>query len=177
MRDWIRAATEADAAEIADIYRPMVESTAISFETEPPDAAEMRSRITTILASHQWLVNEYAGHIQGYAYSTPFHARRAYRWSVEVSVYVREGARGAGVGRALLTALIEDCRERGFVNVFAGIALPNDSSRRLFEALGFERVALLRQVGFKLGAWRDVGWWQLRLIEAPPHPPEPRRTR
>jgi L-amino acid N-acyltransferase YncA len=113
------------------------------------------------------------GRVAAYAYASRFHARPAYRWSVEVSVYVDGNHRGRGAGNALLRSLLRELDRCGFINAFAGVTLPNPSSVRLFEGLGFEQVAHYRDVGFKLGAWRDVGWWQKRLRDPPRSPSEP----
>jgi phosphinothricin acetyltransferase len=167
----IRAATDVDAPEITDIYRPVVENTMISFETEAPTIAEMRARLRATRNPHEWLVAEQGGRVDGYGYSAPLHSRSAYRWSAELSIYVREHERGHGIGRALLEALIATCRRRGLVNAFACIALPNPASQRLVETCGFTNVGTHEQAGFKLGAWHDVGWWQLRLRDRPLPPP------
>ena len=116
--------------------------------------------------SHEWLVCEHAGGLVGYAYAGRLRPRAAYDGSVEVSVYVAADAPGAGIGRKLLTSLLERLKARDFVNAFAGIALPNPASVRLFESVGFEQIGIERSVGFKLGAWHDVGWWQVRLLPA-----------
>lgn len=164
----IRPAVKEDADRVVLIYEPIVRETAISFETQPPTEAEMAARI---LASDAWLVYEDAEALLGYAYAAPFHRRAAYRWSVEVSIYLAEDARGGGVGRQLLGALLDDLRKRGFVNAFGGIALPNPASIRLFESFGFQQIALQKKVGYKLASWHDVGWWQLRLREPSIPPP------
>jgi phosphinothricin acetyltransferase len=173
---WIRDADpDRDAAACAAIYAPHVEDSAVSFEEQPPDAAEMAARIERYGASHAWLVAEREGRVVGYAYATAFNERPAYRWSASVSVYVGEEARGSGVGRALYEALFDRLRERGFRTACAGITLPNEASRGLHESLGFEQVGLNRKIGWKHGAWHDVGWFQREL--APPGegpPPEPR---
>jgi phosphinothricin acetyltransferase len=164
-----------DAAACAAIYAPHVESGAVSFEERAPEAGEMAARIERYGASHAWLVTEREGLVTGYAYATAFNERAAYRWSTSVSVYVAEDARGQGVGRALYLALFERLRERGFRMACAGITLPNAASVGLHESLGFELVGVNREIGWKQGAWRDVGWYQLELApagEAPP--PEPR---
>ena len=157
-------------AAIRQIYAPIVKDSAISFEETPPSSEEIAERIAASLA---WLVAVADGEVIGYAYASPFHERAAYRWSSEVSVYLAQAARGRGVGKALLASLLNRLTAMGFVNAFAGIALPNPASERLFESFGFEKIAHQREVGFKLGKWHDVGWWQLRLREPPVPPPPP----
>lgn len=171
----IRTATLDDAAAVAAIYAPVVQHTAISFETEPPDAAEMRSRIEKTLASLPWLVAEdEAGAVCGYAYASRHRERAAYQWSVDTTVYVRQDQRGRGVGRALYGALLPLLTELGYAQAFAGIALPNAGSVGLHEAVGFQALGVYRNVGFKHGQWRDVGWWQKTLATpAQPQPPRP----
>lgn len=164
----IRSATPDDAAGVLAIYAPIVTGTVVSFEETPPDEQEMRRRIA---ASHAWLVADDEAGVAGYAYAAPFHERAAYRWSVEVSVYLAERARGRGLGRSLVAELLAQLTARGFVNVFAGVALPNDASVALFESFGFVKIAHQRQAGFKMGAWHDVGWWQLELQGSPVPPP------
>jgi len=164
-----------DGAACAAIYAPHVEGSAVSFEERAPDAAEMGARIERYGAGHAWLVAEREGEVVGYAYATAFNERPAYRWSTSVSVYVAEAARGEGVGRALYEALFERLRERGFRMACAGITLPNEASVRLHESLGFEQIGVNPEIGFKEGAWHDVGWFQLELAPAPDGPPpEPR---
>jgi phosphinothricin acetyltransferase len=168
------AHSERDAAACAAIYAPSVEGSATSFEERPPDAAEMAARIAAYAATHPWLVAEDGGEVVGYAYACPFQQRPAYRWSASVSVYVAAGRAGQGLGRALYTELLARLRRQGFRNACAGITLPNAASVGLHESLGFEPVGVNREVGWKHGAWRDVGWWQLQLGPAPANePPEP----
>jgi L-amino acid N-acyltransferase YncA len=159
----IRKATAADAAAVQAIYAPIVEHTAISFEEEPPTAAEMARRIADYSATHAFLVAEIGGEVVGYAYGSPHRARAAYRHSAEVSAYVAEDARRTGVGRALYTELLAILTEQGFHAAFAGIALPNPGSVALHEAVGFTPIGVFHQVGFKFGGWHDVGWWE-RLL-------------
>jgi len=160
-----------DAAACAAIYAPHVEGGPVSFEERPPSAGEMAARIEHHAASYAWLVAERDGRVVGYAYATAFNERPAYRWSTSVSVYVAEGERGAGIGRALYTELFERLRERGFRMACAGITLPNEASVALHEKLGFKSVGVNREIGWKHGAWHDVGWWQLELT--PPAPASP----
>ena len=166
MRKSIRLATESDAAAIASLYRPIVESTAISFETEPPDESEMRRRIAATTPAYPWLVCEREGVVTGYAYASRHRVRAAYQWSVDVSVYVDALHRRAGIARGLYTSLFAILAAQGFFNAFAGITLPNAASVALHEHLGFQPIGISRNVGFKLGAWRDVGWWQRPLQPA-----------
>ena len=160
-----------DAAACAAIYAPHVAGSAVSFEERAPDAAEMAARIERYGASHAWLVAEREGEVVGYAYATAFSDRPAYRWSASVSVYVADGAHGQGVGRDLYGALFDRLRERGFRMACAGITLPNAASEALHERLGFELVGVNREIGWKDGAWRDVGWYQMELAPAGEGPP------
>jgi len=173
MTTTIRLAGEHDAEDVLAIYAPIVRATAISFEIEPPTVDEMRRRIANTLTRLPWLVCEHDDGILGYVYATSHRARAAYQWSVDVSAYVRESARRSGVGRALYSSLFKILTLQGFYNAYAGIALPNPASVGLHEALQFQPVGVYRSVGYKLGAWHDVGWWQLRLQKhtTPPEPP------
>ena len=159
----IRMARLEDAAACAAIYAPYVRDTAISFEIDPPDAADMGRRLAETLGTLPWLVVEEAGRVVGYAYGAPHNRRAAYRFSVDSSVYVDAGARRRGLGRQLYRVLFALLERQGFVAVHAGITLPNAASVALHEGFGFEPVGVYRAVGFKLGAWHDVGWWQRPL--------------
>jgi L-amino acid N-acyltransferase YncA len=170
----IRAADAArDAAACARVYAPFVRDSAVSFEEVLPDADAFAARIARTAATHPWLVCECDGAVVGFAYGAPHRERAAYRWAADVSVYVDAAHRRAGVGRALYEALLALLREQRIQVACAGITLPNDASVGLHEALGFERVGVYRGIGWKAGAWRDVGWWQLRLLKAGENPPEP----
>jgi phosphinothricin acetyltransferase len=174
MIERVRVATPDDAAPIAEIYGALVRDTAITFEVIPPSAGEMRERIERTLYSFPWLVFEEGG-VLGYAYASRFRSREAYRWSVELSAYIREDSRRKGIGRVLCEGLLDLLGRQGFACALAGITLPNPPSVGLFESLGFERAGVLRRVGYKLGRWHDVGWWQRSLggIAAAPDPPIP----
>ena len=168
----LRLATAADAAAVRAIYAPFVRDAWVSFEAEVPSEAEVARRIAASAPAHPWLVATDADAVVGYAYASPHRSRAAYQWSADVSVYVAEGHRQRGVARALYGALFDVLRLQGMANAYAGIALPNAASVGAHEALGFEPVGVYRAVGYKLGAWRDVGWWSLRLGEgAAPDPP------
>ena len=170
----IRLATPDDAPAVRAIYAPFCEATShVSFEVEAPTVEEMRRRIENTLARHPWLIAEDAGPILGYVYAGPHRERAAYRWSVDVSVYIGEGRRRSGIGRGLYRSLFEVLRLQGFVTAFAGATLPNEGSVGLHRAMGFEEVGVYRRVGFKSGAWYDVVWWHLLLRDPPDDPPEP----
>jgi phosphinothricin acetyltransferase len=171
----IRDAAERDAARCAEIYAPYVRDTAVSFETEPPSAEEMAQRIGAAQERHAWLVLADACGVAGYAYGGPFMARDAYRWSTSVSVYLEQGRRRTGAGRALYEALLERLATRGFRVALAGIALPNEASVGLHRALGFEPVGTYRRVGWKFGSWHDVAWYQRPLGDDDGAPPAPLR--
>lgn len=160
----IRDATERDAEACAAIYAPYVTDTAITFELEPPSAAEMATRITRALKTHAWLVLEDGGEVVGFAYGHPFADRAAYRWSCETSIYLEPGRRRTGGGRALYEAVLTRLAERGYRRANAGMTLPNDASEGLHRALGFEPVGVFRKIGFKHGEWRDVARVQKTLI-------------
>ena len=160
----IRAAdAERDAASCAAIYAPFVTDNWVSFETETPDAAEMARRIARYGASHAWLAAEVGGRIAGYADASPHRNRPAYASACDVAVYVDRSFARRGVGRELYAALLPMMRANGRHAAFAGIALPNPGSVGLHEAMGFTAIGIYREVGWKLGNWRDVGWWQ-RLL-------------
>jgi phosphinothricin acetyltransferase len=169
----IRVAELDDARQVLDIYAPFCTATPVSFETDPPSVEEMRSRIATTLEFFPWLIAEEEGRVLGYAYASRHRERAAYRWSADVSVYVREGARGKGVGRALYTSLFAVLRLQGIFNILAGISLPNASSVALHEAMGLRPLGIYESIGYKCGAWHDVGWWQfaIRSHDGPPDEP------
>ena len=169
----IREARQSDAGQVASIYRPWVERTAVSFELEPPPPEEMARRIATLGSYAPWLVCEGAEGILGYSYASRHRDRAAYQWSVDSAVYVRGDLHRRGVGRALYTSLFALLRLQGFVAAHGGITLPNSNSEGLHRAMGFRFVGVYPAVGFKLGAWHDVGWWQLRLKDSPPQPRDP----
>ena len=167
----IRLAREDDAAAIASIYRPYVADSRISFETEPPDAAEIVRRMGNPI--HPWLVAEEDGRVIGYASTSPMRNRSAYRWSVETGIYLTPETQGRGIGRKLLEAHLGLLERQGFVTIIAGIALPNEASVALHEKLGFALSGVERGVGFKHGQWVDVGRWQKDLAPRSEAPAEP----
>ncbi|HET7708811.1 MAG TPA: GNAT family N-acetyltransferase [Sphingomicrobium sp.] len=171
----IRLAMPADAGPIAAIYAPYCTDSRISFEEVAPDPEEMARRIVGDRPGfHPWFVaEEEEGAILGYAASSPFRTRPAYRWSVETGIYLAPDAQGRGIGRALLETLLGALERQGYVCVIAAIALPNPASVALHEKLGFEQVGAYRGTGFKQGQWLDVGLWQKDLAARPGAPAEP----
>jgi L-amino acid N-acyltransferase YncA len=169
----IRIATVADAEGICAIYTPIVTDTVISFELLAPTIDEMGIRIASTTKTLPWFVSvDQNGLVNGYAYASRHRERAAYQWSVDVSAYVREDSRKQGVASRLYAAVLEELAHLGYCQAFAGIALPNQASIGFHESLGFVCIGVYRDVGFKLGAWHDVGWWQktLQEIEAPSPP-------
>jgi L-amino acid N-acyltransferase YncA len=165
----VRLASDADAAALQAIYGHYVLNTVISFELEPPSAAEMAGRMRQAAV---WLVAEAApGQVLGYAYAGKHRDRAAYQWSVDVTVYLDPAFHRRGIGRGLYTALFGLLRLQGYVNAYAGITQPNAASVGLHTALGFEPIGLYRGVGYKFGQWHDVAWLGL----AGPGPPAARQ--
>jgi L-amino acid N-acyltransferase YncA len=170
----IRPAAAADASAIAAIYGTSVSEGYASFETDSPTPTEMERRMAA-RPRLPWLVAERDAQVAGFAYAARHRERAAYRWSADVSVYLAAQATGQGIGSALYAELLPAVTALGYVSAFAGIALPNPASVALHEAMGFLPVGVYRDVGFKHGQWRDVGWWQLRLVNPlPAEPADPR---
>lgn len=158
----IRVARTEDGAACAEIYRPYVETTDFTFETDPPSAAEMERRIVATLPERPWLVFD-DGAPRGYAYAAKYRDRIAYQWCVETSVYVRTDSHRRGIARALYGELLAILTKQGFVNAYAVIGGANAVSIAFHEALGFTPFTVYRGVGYKLGAWRDVAWLEKQL--------------
>jgi L-amino acid N-acyltransferase YncA len=169
----IRVAGEQDAEAIAAIYAPAVTDGSTSFELTPPNAEEMRRRILAVLPQYPWLVCESSGAVLGYVYATTHMERAAYRWSVDVSAYIRHDAHRRGIARALYTALFEILVIQGYRNAYAGATLPNPASVQLHQAMGFKEVGVYHQIGYKFGRWHDVVWLERPLAEHVIEPPEP----
>ena len=178
----IRLATTSDAAAIAAIYAPYCESTVISFEETAPSADEMARRIAAIGATRPWIVLEDSApralendaRVIGYAYASAHHERAAYRWSVSTAIYIARDYHRRGAGRALYTALFALLRSLGYRQATAGITLPNPASVGLHAAFGFAPVGVYRRIGYKMGGWHDVGWFQAEIQSGPERPADPR---
>ena len=172
----IRAATPADAEAIAAIYAPSVDDHSVSFEEHAPSPFEMADRIRKGDAEGlPWLVADSEDWVMGFAFACAFHGRHAYRFTVETTIYVADDHLREGIGRQLYMALVRTLTAQGYTQAVAKIALPNEASIGIHEAVGFQRAGVLRSVGFKQGEWRDVGQWQrpLAIMEAVPDEPKP----
>jgi phosphinothricin acetyltransferase len=166
-----------DGTACAAIYAPYVADSAVSFEEVAPTAAQFATRIAETSARYPWLVLEDGGRVVGYAYATEHRSRAAYRWAVDVGIYVDGAHRRRGAGRQLYEALFGLLRRQQLRIACAGVTLPNDASIGLHRALGFEHVGTYPAIGWKAGAWHDVSWWQLQLApngdESGDHRPPP----
>ena len=165
----IRAATPTDAGAVVQIYNHYVSNTAVSFEELPVSVAAMAERILAVQQQGlPWLVAQTPDGVQGYCYATPWKARSAYRYSVEVTVYLAPQAQGRGLGYALYQQLFRLLKAAGYHAVLGGIVQPNPASVALHEKCGMRQVALLPDIGFKHGQWHSVGYWQLLLSDLEP---------
>jgi L-amino acid N-acyltransferase YncA len=175
----IRLATPEEAPAVAAIYGPYCESTVISFEEAPPSVDEMARRITAIGATRPWIVLESRreSSMVGYAYASAHHDRAAYRWSVSTAIYISRNHHRRGAGRALYTTLFALLRALGYRQATAGITLPNPASVGLHAAFGFAPVGVYRRIGYKMGGWHDVAWYQAEIQPGSDHPAEPRSIR
>ena len=169
----IRLATPKDAAGILAIYSPYIENTSFTFETQTPTIQEFADRIKDYLQNFPWLVDERDGVIAGYAYASRYRERVAYQWSVECSVYIHDDYQRLKIGQELYNKLFEILKLQGFRNVYAVINLPNDRSVAFHERMGFRHFATYENVGYKLGRWKNVGWWGLQLNEFEKEPAAP----
>jgi phosphinothricin acetyltransferase len=162
----VRPASPEDASGCIAIYRPYVEHTAITFETEVPTSTEMATRIEKARTTHDWLVLEQEGTVIGYAYAHAFSPRAAYQWSIETSIYIAAKHHRTGGGHRLYAQLLQRLTVRGYRQAFAGIAQPNDPSTKFHRFFGFQPAGLYRRVGWKHGSWHDVAWMQVSLVTA-----------
>jgi L-amino acid N-acyltransferase YncA len=156
-----------DAAACAAIYAPSVTAGVASLEERPPEPHEFVDRIRVIQRTHPWLVAEVDDEVAGYAYASRHRERASYRWAADVTVYISSAHHRRGIGRALYETLLDLLTRQGIYEACAGITLPNDASVGLHESLGFQAVGVYRDIAFKFGNWRSVGWWQKTLRERP----------
>ena len=162
----VRPVCPSDAAAICSIYNYYIENTTISFEEIPLQTSVMEERICNISAKYPYIVfadENCGGEITGYAYINTWKERSAYRYSAEISVYVRYGFEGKGIGRILMENLLKEVRKTEIHSLVAGITLPNDRSVALQEKFGFKNIARFEEIGYKFNKWIDVGYWELML--------------
>ncbi len=169
----IRVANGTDATALLTVYAPYIINTSLTFETVVPTEKEFADRITHYTANWPWLVWESGGNIGGYAYASRYRERTGYQWCVESSIYMDEKFMKKGVAKALYRALLELLTLQGYRNVYAVINLPNDRSVKFHEGCGFKWFATYEKVGYKLGKWKNVGWWQCSINEYTDEPPVP----
>ncbi len=165
-----------DAAGLLAVYKPYVETTAITFEYEVPSVEEFGKRINAIIPEYPWLVCEKEGIITGYAYAHKHRDRTAYQWSPESTVYLNETYHGRGIARVLYEAVFEILKLQGFINVYAGVLASNMKSNAFHRAMGFEEIGVYRNIGYKLGEWHSNYWYQLHLLPHIINPSVPQKT-
>lgn len=169
----LRFATVRDSAALVEIYRPYVERTSISFETETPSVAVFSGRIADFSEKFPYILAEEDGIALGYAYAHAFHDRAAYGWTVETSIYVAQQARSRHVGKRLYQALLDLLTLQGIRNACAVIAIPNQPSLAFHKAMGFETGGTLPDFGYKLGQWHSVVYLYKALGRGAPGPVVP----
>ena len=170
----IRLATETDCAAILAIYAPFITETIITFENAVPTLAEFGGRMTNIQKKYPWLIVEQDHTLAGYAYASQFSERAAYDWSVDFSIYIKPQYQGKKLGKALYFALAELLKLQGYYNAYAAITLPNMKSESLHQGFGFKPIGAFHKVGYKLGKWRDVKWFELKLQDYSQAPVRPK---
>ena len=158
----IREVESQDVAALCAIYNHYVEHTTVTFETSPITEEEMAATIVTAGPQLPWLVwqDPSAERVTGYAACSAWKSRCSYEHTLETTIYLEPGSAGQGTGSLLYGELLARVQEAGYHTVLGGIALPNPASVALHEKLGFEKVAHLKEVGFKFDQWVDVGYWQ-----------------
>lgn len=159
----IRPVKPGDALSIVNIYNYYIKNTVISFEEIPLSVKDMEERILKISARYPWLVWEESGDLTGYVYVNTWKEKSAYRYAAELSIYIKQGFQGKGMGRELLNRLLGEIRKTNLHVLVAGITLPNEASVALHEKFGFKKAACFSEIGFKSGQWLDVGYWELIL--------------
>ena len=159
----IRSITLNDAAAVCDIYNYYVRDTVITFEEEPVSIQEMKNRIRNITAGYPWVVLEESGEVLGYAYAAQFKARVSYRYSAEITIYLKKGQERKGLGTRLMSSLVDEMRKTDINALVSCITLPNEGSAAIHEKFGFAKIAHFKEVGFKFDKWLDVGYCELIL--------------
>lgn len=173
MKRIIRNGTLEDTAELLDIYNYYVKHTSFTFDVKEPTFEEYRKKISDISNVYPWIVCELDNKIVGFAYASAHKPRCAYDWSADATIYLKSDVQSKGIGAKLYEVLFDQLKKQNIYNVYAGITVPNEKSIALHKKFGFEKIAVYKNVGFKLGKWSDVAWYHLQLIEITNNPPEP----
>lgn len=163
-----RIAEKRDLSAILEILNHEIEYGFAHFGTKTQSLVELESDFSAMAQTYPWWVLDDHGLVLAIARASPWKARGGYARSVEVGIYVRQDQQGKGLGKALYGPFLEAVAAAGFHTLLAGIAQPNEPSVRLHEQFGFTHVGTLPEVGFKLGAWRSVGYWAKVLPESEP---------
>lgn len=158
-----RRATEDDVVPILAIYAPYVTDSAITFEYDVPSEEEFRQRIRTISTEYPYFVCESDGQIIGYAYAHRHMERAAYQWNAEISIYIRQGFTGKGLGKTMCQALIDLLRLQGIRNVFSCVTIPNERSAHLHHSMEFSTEGIFQNAGYKCGKWQTIAWFRKNI--------------
>lgn len=158
-----RRATEEDVVPILAIYAPYVTDSAITFEYDVPSEEEFRQRIRTISAEYPYFVCESDGQIIGYAYAHRHMERAAYQWNAEISIYIRQGFTGKGLGKTMCQTLIDLLRLQGIRNVFSCVTIPNERSAHLHHSMEFSTEGIFQNAGYKCGKWQTIAWFRKNI--------------
>lgn len=172
MHPTIRLAEQRDVKGILEIYAPFITDTSVTFEETIPDETSFWKRMQEIMAELPFLVCEIDGRIAGYAYASGYRSRASYRWSKEVSVYIHPDFYRRKVAHALYTTLNEMVRYQGIANLLAIITMPNEPSVAFHERFGYTKCGEFSKVGYKMGQWQNVGWFELFLQDETKSPKE-----
>ena len=171
----IRPAAVTDAPSISAIYDHYARETCVTFNTQGPDAGHYAAQIAE--GKYPFLAAEEAGEVVGFAYAAAFRPHDAYRWDVELTIYLRPGREGQGVGSQLMAALLDDLTRLGYLTAYSCITVPNDRSVALHKRFGFTELGVFPSTGYKHGQWHSVLWLAKNLGKLASPPPEPRAYR
>ena len=169
----IKLAEETDYAGMLKVYAPNVINTAVTFEYEVPSLEEYTERIKKISSHYACLVCVQNGEVAGYAYGSVHRVKTAYQWSTESTIYVDPKYHGQGIARILYHALLSVLELQGFINVYAGVTTPNPQSEKFHLAMGFAEIAVFERIGYKLGKWHDLKFFEMYLAEHSTNPTAP----
>lgn len=171
----IRLIQNTDHEAVLAVYQPYIEHTSITFEYDVPQSEAFLERIKNVTAGYPWLVCLQNNEVIGYAYASKYRDRVAYQWAAESAIYLKEGVHRKGIARILYEALFQILCLQGYINLYAIITLPNVKSVGFHQAMGFQELGIFRKVGYKLGKWHDVIWFERHLMEHTDNPSVPQK--